>query len=131
MAKLKDNEIANGKTGMTNGATTGADLKTTTQLAATKKRPAGTQENGNGNVNEAKRARTESRTDYTRWRMRDQDSRHTWHYLEDDEAVKNWPQTDADKYYLGLPLVRSLRRNPIRPFPFGLNARLIYTCAAI
>jgi len=63
----------------------------------------------NGPVNDhgAKRLRIEDRTDYTRWRMRDDDSRHTWHYLEDDEAAKEWPQTHADKYFLGLPLVRS------------------------
>ncbi|KAK4445741.1 terpenoid cyclases/protein prenyltransferase alpha-alpha toroid [Podospora aff. communis PSN243] len=59
-----------------------------------------------GAVNDhgAKRPRIEDRTDYTRWRMRDDESRHTWHYLEDDEAVKEWPQTHADKYFLGLPL---------------------------
>ncbi|KAK3377543.1 terpenoid cyclases/protein prenyltransferase alpha-alpha toroid [Podospora didyma] len=52
----------------------------------------------------AKRTRIEDRTDYLRWRLRDDESRHTWHYLEDDEAAKEWPQTHADKYYLGLPL---------------------------
>ncbi|CAG7969458.1 unnamed protein product [Penicillium nalgiovense] len=44
------------------------------------------------------------KTDYTRWRMLDEDGKHTWHYLDDDEAVAKWPQTLADKYYLGLPL---------------------------
>jgi lanosterol synthase len=54
-----------------------------------------------------KRQRPElvERTDYSRWRMRDDHGRHTWQYLEDDEQVKQWPQTYADKYYLGLPLV--------------------------
>lgn len=47
------------------------------------------------------------RTDITRWRFRDNDSRHTWHYLDNDAAAKDWPQSYADKYYLGLPLVRS------------------------
>lgn len=37
--------------------------------------------------------------------MKDDDGRHRWTYLEDDEDVKNWPQSYADKYYLGLPLV--------------------------
>jgi lanosterol synthase len=55
-----------------------------------------------------KRARIEERTDYSRWRMRDDEGRQTWHYLEDDEAVKKWPQTSADKYFLGLPLVSVL-----------------------
>jgi lanosterol synthase len=46
-----------------------------------------------------------SRTDYTRWRLLDERGRHTWHYLEDDEDVKDWPQSIADKYFLGLPTV--------------------------
>ncbi len=52
------------------------------------------------------RPELEDRTDFSRWRMRDDHGRHTWQYLEDDdEAAKNWPQTLADKYFLGLPLV--------------------------
>ena len=35
----------------------------------------------------------------------DDDGRLTWHYLADDEAAKEWPQSYADKYDLGLPLV--------------------------
>jgi lanosterol synthase len=61
-----------------------------------------------GDVDHAiKRQRPElvERTDYSRWRMRDDHGRHTWQYLEDDEEAKKWPQTYADKYYLGLPLV--------------------------
>ena len=54
---------------------------------------------------EAKRPRLQEMTDRTRWRMRDENGRHTWHYLEDDEAVKKWPQSVADKYYLGLDTV--------------------------
>ncbi|KAL4966074.1 terpene cyclase/mutase family protein [Aspergillus stella-maris] len=42
--------------------------------------------------------------DRTRWRMKNENGRHTWHYLEDDKPAKDWPQTTADKYYLGLPL---------------------------
>jgi lanosterol synthase len=60
----------------------------------------------------AKRARSgiEERTDYSRWRLRDDHGRHTWRYLEDDEELKSWPQTLADKYFLGLPLVSTLYR---------------------
>lgn len=61
-----------------------------------------------------KKQRLAERTDRTRWRMRNDESRHTWHYLEDDEAAKAWPQTYADKYYLGLPLV--CQRPAARPF---------------
>jgi lanosterol synthase len=57
----------------------------------------------NGSV---KKPKLSERTDYSRWRLLDEKGRHTWHYLEDDEAVKNWPQTTADKYFLGLPTVR-------------------------
>jgi hypothetical protein len=57
----------------------------------------------NGSV---KKPKLSERTDYSRWRLLDEKGRQTWHYLEDDEAVKNWPQTTADKYFLGLPTVR-------------------------
>lgn len=52
-----------------------------------------------------KKPRLQQRTDYTRWRMLDEKGRHTWHYLDDDEDAKEWPQTTADKYFLGLPTV--------------------------
>lgn len=52
----------------------------------------------------AKRPKLSERTDYSKWRMLDEKGRQTWHYL-DDEEVKKWPQSDADKWYLGLPLV--------------------------
>ena len=45
------------------------------------------------------------KTDYTRWRMLDENGRQTWHYLSSDAEVKDWPQTMADKHYLGLPKV--------------------------
>jgi lanosterol synthase len=35
----------------------------------------------------------------------DDDGRQTWHYLEDDEQNKEWPQSVADKYFLGLQTV--------------------------
>ncbi|RMD43678.1 hypothetical protein DV735_g1480, partial [Chaetothyriales sp. CBS 134920] len=46
---------------------------------------------------------TEEGTDYSRWRLRDEEGRHTWHYLTTDEELKEWPQTTYDKYHLGLP----------------------------
>jgi lanosterol synthase len=45
--------------------------------------------------------------------MLDEDGKHTWHYLDDDEAVAKWPQTLADKYYLGLPLVYPCANDPL------------------
>lgn len=120
MAKRKSNDIA-----------TGAEVVLNGSAAKLKPRNPKTRRNGNGAIHatkpspeaqhgdesavlhEAKRPRLEDRTDYTRWRMRDDESRHTWHYLEDDKAIKEWPQTLADKYYLGLPLVRCRAALPL------------------
>ena len=44
-------------------------------------------------------------TDLERWRLLDERGRQTWHYLT-DEAVKDWPQSIADRHHLGLPLVK-------------------------
>lgn len=45
-------------------------------------------------------------TDYSRWRLRlGEGGRHTWHYLKAEEEHEEWPQTDIDRYWLGLPLV--------------------------
>lgn len=46
-------------------------------------------------------------TDRTRWRMRDVGGVQTWHYLEDDAEAKKWPQSTADKWYMGMPTVRA------------------------
>ncbi|KAF3920313.1 hypothetical protein AA313_de0210112 [Arthrobotrys entomopaga] len=40
-------------------------------------------------------------TDYTRWRLKDDHGRQTWHYLSEEEA-KKWKQSTADRYFLGL-----------------------------
>lgn len=51
-----------------------------------------------------KRPKMSAKTDVTRWRMKDDDGTHTWHYLADEAAAKEWPQSDADKWYLGIPM---------------------------
>lgn len=44
-------------------------------------------------------------TDYTRWRLRiSPNGDHTWHYLATDAECAAWPQSDCDKYWLGLDL---------------------------
>ncbi|ETS80174.1 hypothetical protein PFICI_07703 [Pestalotiopsis fici W106-1] len=53
---------------------------------------------------ESKQPKVRENTDITRWRCMDEDGRLTWHYLEDDEEAKEWPQSFADKWYLGLDL---------------------------
>ena len=47
-------------------------------------------------------------TDLRRWRLLDDRGRQTWHYLETDEEVDRWPQSTADKYFVGLPLVETI-----------------------
>ena len=54
----------------------------------------------------SKRARAE--TNKSQWRLRDDSGRLTWHYLEEAEQANDWPQSYADKYNLGLPLVGTL-----------------------
>ncbi|KAG6318898.1 hypothetical protein E4U22_005015 [Claviceps purpurea] len=46
----------------------------------------------------------EAKTDPTRWRLKDDDSRHSWLYLESEKEAKDWHQSYAEKYFLGLPL---------------------------
>jgi lanosterol synthase len=50
----------------------------------------------------------DEKTDYTRWRLKDDRGCQTWHYLQSDKEIKAWPQSTADKYFLGLDTV-SLR----------------------
>ncbi|KAH8805767.1 oxidosqualene:lanosterol cyclase-like protein [Xylogone sp. PMI_703] len=50
-----------------------------------------------------KRPKLGEKTDYARWRMLDERGRQTWHYLTDDDDAEEWPQSTADKYFLGLP----------------------------
>lgn len=50
----------------------------------------------------------EETTNLGRWRLKAERGRQTWHYLSTDEEVELWPQTYADKYYLGLPLVKTI-----------------------
>jgi len=45
------------------------------------------------------------RTDRSRWRMVNDRGEQTWTYLKSEEQAKQWPQTDADKWYLGLNIV--------------------------
>jgi lanosterol synthase len=56
-----------------------------------------------------------TKIDRSRWRMHSDSGRHTWHYLDDDEAAKEWPLSLADKYYLNIPLVTLLASHPGPP----------------
>lgn len=71
----------------------------------------------NGADHDAKRRKVAEPVDKTRWRLNADDGRHTWHYLDDDQAVKEWPQSYADKWYLDLPLVRVALTQWTPPLP--------------
>jgi hypothetical protein len=48
----------------------------------------------------------QSFTDYTRWRLRDtDDGRHVWDFLNTAEEIEASPPSNADRYWLSLPLV--------------------------
>jgi lanosterol synthase len=61
--------------------------------------------NANGTTTLASEKTSDTKTDYSRWRLQDDNGRHTWHYLNTDEEVKKWPQSIADKWFLGMPTV--------------------------
>ncbi|PWN87412.1 putative lanosterol synthase [Acaromyces ingoldii] len=42
------------------------------------------------------------KTDLKRWRLEVDHGRHVWHYLDSEQACVAWPQTDEDRYWLGL-----------------------------
>lgn len=47
------------------------------------------------------------RTDRTRWRLLDERGRQRWKYLRTDKEVEEWPQSLADRNFLGLDMVSS------------------------
>lgn len=59
----------------------------------------------NAQEHDIKRQKVAEPVDKTRWRMKADGGRHTWHYLDDDEAAEKWPQSYAEKWYLGQDLV--------------------------
>lgn len=62
--------------------------------------------NTNGSAHKHSIDLSSETVDRSRWRLEvGQDSRHVWHYLKTDQQLKDWPQSTADKYYLGLPTV--------------------------
>ena len=67
------------------------------------------------------------KTDYTRWRLRDDRGVQTWHYLESEEEVKAWPQSTADKWYLGLDTV-SYASHMLQQLQASIHAHIIVHC---
>ncbi|KAF2113818.1 terpenoid cyclases/protein prenyltransferase alpha-alpha toroid [Lophiotrema nucula] len=73
--------------------------------------PNGTHKRANGHANGGVKqeegswrtaGKKDQKTDYSRWRLKDERGCHTWHYLESDEEVEKWPQSVADKYFMGM-----------------------------
>jgi lanosterol synthase len=57
-------------------------------------------------------------TDLARWRLRTNSiGVHFWHYLSEDEARNERPQSYPEKYFLGLPRV-SQSGIPSSPIPY-------------
>ncbi|ORX92056.1 terpene synthase, partial [Basidiobolus meristosporus CBS 931.73] len=44
------------------------------------------------------------RTKLENWRLRVERGRQVWHYLQSECETEQWPQTDSDRYWLGLQL---------------------------
>nr|A0A455LN86.1 RecName: Full=Terpene cyclase/mutase atnI; AltName: Full=Arthripenoid biosynthesis cluster protein I [Arthrinium sp.]AYO60882.1 terpenoid cyclase AtnI [Arthrinium sp.] len=44
----------------------------------------------------------DEKTDYSRWRLIDDQGRQSWRYLESDKERVDWPQTTYEKHFLGL-----------------------------
>jgi lanosterol synthase len=66
-------------------------------------------EKANGAVNgKATGVVGSNKTDYTRWRLENVRGCQIWKYLESDEACREWPQSVADKYHLGMDTVSLL-----------------------
>jgi lanosterol synthase len=73
-------------------------------MSSVRKRGEGPKE-ANGHLNGSSQKVQDVRTDLTRWRLRDDRGRQTWHYLETDEELKAWPMSVADRHFLGLDTV--------------------------
>ncbi len=61
--------------------------------------------NGSVGVDQAT-ALGDKKTDRMRWRLKDDRGCQTWHYLKTDEEIKAWPQSVADRWFLGMDTVR-------------------------
>ena len=60
----------------------------------------------NGSAGARKISAVAEKTDYTKWRMKNDRGCQTWHYMDSEEEEKAWPQTTADRHFLGMDTVR-------------------------
>ncbi|KAI9707584.1 MAG: Lanosterol synthase (Oxidosqualene--lanosterol cyclase) [Candelina mexicana] len=84
--------------------------------------------NSNGYLTEKNQTQHTScemgKTDYERWRLLDVKGRQTWHYLESDEELKEWPQSIADKYHLELPAPKTTLQSATNALSFFSKLQL-------
>ncbi|KAF2852055.1 terpene synthase [Plenodomus tracheiphilus IPT5] len=69
----------------------------------------------------------QEKTDYTRWRLKDDRGCQIWHYLDSDEEVKAWPQSTADKYFLGLETDLPKLKPPKTPLEAAYNGASFFS----
>ncbi|KAG2183365.1 hypothetical protein INT43_006371 [Umbelopsis isabellina] len=69
---------------------------------------------------------TPSFTDLSRWRLKVEHGAQTWHYLQSDEELKQWPQTRWDKYFLGVPFDSQKLPHPKTPLESARNGFEFY-----
>ncbi|KAK5161889.1 hypothetical protein LTS14_000234 [Recurvomyces mirabilis] len=72
-------------------------------MSMRKRGPVNGHSNGRLNGSTTKTTRIEDpKTDYSRWRLRDDRGIQTWHYLQTEEEMEAWPQSIADRHFMGL-----------------------------
>lgn len=81
-------------------------MTTTTSTSATQTNGA-VKRNGALKANGTSNPGLRETTDRSRWRLHNDRGLHIWKYLESDEECEKWPQSYADKWYLGLDTVRN------------------------
>jgi lanosterol synthase len=69
----------------------------------------------NAGTVKARGGELESKTNYDWWRLENVRGRQIWKYLESEEERARWPQSIADKYFLGLDTVRSVYEPKVSP----------------
>lgn len=80
-------------------------------MSVRKRGEAQQQPNGHLNGGPVEPEARDAKTDHSRWRMLDERGRQTWHYLKDEEELRKWPMSVADKWYLGMETVSFLRKD--------------------
>lgn len=64
------------------------------------------------------------RTNPANWRLKVEHGRQTWHYLKAKKDVDAWPQTAADKYWLGI--LRDETPRPSGTAPSAAKSGLLF-----